>query len=396
MLRLAAILVDRKRDDKFRSGVPRLLHPCAGQPLWRWAHDAVQSAGASSVVMVGDSPSLQAIKDQVPVAATFEEALRILGSASGYILAYADAPLLHPEDLANLASEGADAGAIRWPDLGEDGGDVEPAFAFVPAAARKALSGAPGGASLLPKDAKADRSKVEADAYESTLRCIDRRDLADAEAWLRSRLIDAHLLDGVTFTDPATCYVDAGVSIGKDTVVEPFCFIGAGSEIGAGCRIGPFTRILASRIGDGAAVVQSVVEQSQVRAGAQVGPWSRLRPGSDVGEGAHVGNFVELKKARLGKGAKAGHLSYLGDAEVGDEANIGAGTITANYDGKAKHPSKIGKRAFIGSGSILVAPVEVGDNALTGAGAVVLAGRNVPKNGVVAGVPARELKKKRA
>jgi bifunctional N-acetylglucosamine-1-phosphate-uridyltransferase/glucosamine-1-phosphate-acetyltransferase GlmU-like protein len=395
MARLAAILIDRKRDDKFRSGTPRLLHPCAGQPLWRWAHDAVLNAGAQSVVLVGDSPSVQALKEQLPVAATFDEALRILGSASGYLLAYADAPLLHPEDLAKLVSEGSDAGGIRLPDLGEEGADAEAAFAYVPGAARKALVGA-ASAGLLPKGAKGDPSKAEADPYESSLRTLDRRDLADAEAWLRSRIIDAHLLDGVSFVDPATCYVDAGVRIGKDTVVQPFCFIGAGSEIGAGCQVGPFTRILASRLDDGCSVLQSVVEQSRVRSGAQVGPWARLRPGSDVGEDAHVGNFVELKKARLGRGAKAGHLSYLGDAEVGEGANIGAGSITANYDGKAKHPAKIGKRAFIGSGTVLVAPVEVGDGAVTGAGSVVLKGRNVPKNGVVAGVPARELKKKRA
>lgn len=392
MARLAAILIDRKRDDKFRSSVPRLLHPCAGQPLWRWAHDAVQNAGAENVVLVGDSPSALALKEQLPVVATFEEALRVLGQASGYLLAYADAALLHPEDLARLVEEGADAGGIRLPDLGEDAEEAEPAFAYVPGAARKALSGTPG-TGLLPKGAKGDPSKVEVDPYESSLRCLDRRDLSDAAAWLNARIIDGHMLEGVTFSDPATCFVDAGVSIGKDTVIQPFCFIGAGSEIGANCQIGPFTRILASKLDDGCSVVQSVVEQSQVRAKAQVGPWSRLRPGSDVGEGAHVGNFVELKKTRLGRNAKAGHLSYLGDSEVGEDANIGAGTITANYDGKAKHPTKIGKRAFIGSGTVLVAPVEVGEGAMTAAGAVVLKGRNVAKNTVVAGVPAKEIKK---
>ena len=389
MARLAAILIDRKRDDKFRSGTPKLLHPCAGQPLWRWAHDAVLNAGAQNVVLVGDSPGVEALKEMLPVAATFDEALRILGTASGYLLAYADAALLHPEDLANVATEGADAGGPRLPELGEGEGDA--AFAYVPGAARKVLTGAPGPG-LLPKGAKADVSPMDVDPYEATARVVDRRDLADAEAWLRSRIIEGHLLAGVTFTDPATCYVDSQVSIGKDSVIQPFTFLTGATVVGARCQVGPFTRAHDSHLDDGCSVVQSVLEKAHVGAKAQVGPWTRLRPGADVGEEAHTGNFVELKNARLGAGAKAGHLSYLGDTDVGEGANIGAGTITANYDGKAKHASKIGKKAFIGSGTILVAPVEVGDGAITGAGSVVLKGRNVPKNGVVAGVPAKELK----
>lgn len=395
MARLAAILIDRKRDDQFRSSTPRLLHPCAGQPLWRWAQDAMLNAGAQTVVLVGDSPSVAALKELLPVAATFDEALKVIGQASGYLLAYADAPCLHPEDLANLASEGADAGGIRLPDLGEDGEGYEAAFAFVPAAARKALTG-PLGTGLLPKGAQGDAGKkAEADPYESTLRVLDRRDLADAEHWLRARIIDGHMVEGVTFIDPATCYVDASVTIGKDTVIHPHTHLSGTTEIGAHCQIGPYTRLHDSKVHDGAQVLRSEVEASTIRAKAQVGPWTRLRPGSDIGEGAHTGNFVELKKAKLGKHAKAGHLSYLGDAEIGEDANIGAGTITANYDGKNKHATKIGKKAFIGSGSILVAPVEVGDGALTGAGAVVLKGQNVPKNGVVVGVPAKELKPKK-
>jgi bifunctional UDP-N-acetylglucosamine pyrophosphorylase/glucosamine-1-phosphate N-acetyltransferase len=155
--------------------------------------------------------------------------------------------------------------------------------------------------------------------------------------------------------------------------------------------VGPFARVHDSQLEDGCVVEQSVLESVRVRSGAHVGPWARLRPGSDVGEEAHVGSFVELKNAKLGNLAKAGHLSYLGDAEVGEGANIGAGTITANYDGKSKHKTKIGKKAFIGSGTVLVAPVEVGEGAVTGAGAVVLKGRNVPKGATVAGVPAKAI-----
>jgi len=391
MARLAAILIDRKRDDKFRSGTPKLLHLCAGQPLWRWTHDAMLNAGAQSVVLVGDSPAAHALREHLPVVGTFEEALRAVGQASGYFLAYADAVLLHPQDLADLAAEGADAGGVRLPRLIEEG--AEPAFAFVPAAARKALTGAPGP-KLLPAGIKGDQSEVEVDGWESTLRVLDRRDLADAESWLRGRIIDGHLLNGVTFTDPATCFVDAQVRIGRDTVVLPFTFLTGATTVGARCQVGPFARVNDSRLDDGVVVEQSVLDKVRVRGGAKVGPYSRLRPGTDIGEDAHVGNFVEVKNSRMGRGSKAGHLSYLGDAEVGEGSNIGAGTITANYDGKSKHVTKIGKRVFLGSGTVLVAPIEIGDGASTGAGAVVLRGRNVPKGAVVAGVPAKELPKK--
>ncbi len=255
------------------------------------------------------------------------------------------------------------------------------------------LSGALG-ASLLPGGAKGDLSNVQVDGFESGFRVLDRCDLADAEAHLRGRILEAHMLEGVTFTDPASCFVDAGVSIGRDTVVHPFSFLTGDTQVGSNCVIGPFARMHDSRLDDGAQVEQSVLEKARVRGGAHVGPWARLRPGADIGEDAHVGSFVELKNSKLGKNAKAGHLSYLGDAEVGEGANIGAGTITANYDGKAKHRTKIGKKAFIGSGTVLVAPVEVGESAVTGAGSVLLKGRNVPKGVTVAGVPAKEKPKK--
>jgi bifunctional N-acetylglucosamine-1-phosphate-uridyltransferase/glucosamine-1-phosphate-acetyltransferase GlmU-like protein len=401
MARLVAILMDRKRDDKFRSATPKLLHPLAGRALWQWAYEAVRAAGAESVCFVGDSAALKELAElpETVVAATLDEALKKLGSAQGYWLAYADAVLLHPEDLLNIAAEGSDAGGPRLPDLSDelDGSEApqwQPAFAFIPAAARKILTGALGP-SLLPGGAKGDLSGVEVDAFESGFRVLDRRDLADAEAHLRGRILEAHMLEGVTFTDPASCFVDAGVSIGRDTVVEPFSFLTGDTHVGVNCVIGPFARLHDSRVDEGCHVEQSVLQSVRVRAGADVGPWARLRPGADIGEGAHVGSFVELKNSKLGKNAKAGHLSYLGDAEVGDGANIGAGTITANYDGKAKHKTKIGKKAFIGSGTVLVAPVEVGESAVTGAGSVVLRGRDVPKGVTVAGVPAQPIKPKK-
>lgn len=395
MARLVAILMDRKRDDKFRSSTPKLLHPVAGRALWQWAYEAVRAAGATEICFVGDTAAITALAEHSLTATTLDEAVKKLGSPQGYFLAYADAALLHPEDLLNIAAEGADAGGARLPDMDPEdeaeAGTWQPAFCYIPGAARKVLTGSLGP-SLLPVGIKGDLSGVQVDAYESSFRVLDRVDLADAEAHLRSRIVEAHMLEGVTFPDPASCMVDAGVTIGKDTTVHPFSFLTGETKVGSDCVVGPFARVHDSHLEDGCVVEQSVLESVRVRSHAHVGPWARLRPGSDVGEEAHVGSFVELKNAKLGKAAKAGHLSYLGDAEVGEAANIGAGTITANYDGKAKHKTKIGKKAFIGSGTVLVAPVEVGEGAVTGAGSVVLKGRHVPKGATVAGVPAKAIK----
>ena len=209
-------------------------------------------------------------------------------------------------------------------------------------------------------------------------------DLRIAYAWMKK---------GVVIVDPASTFIDPSARIGKGTVVEPFSFIRGKSLIGKNCVIGPFARVRDCKIGDRVTIEQSVVEGSTFKKGCRVGPWTRVRPGCVVGEGAHLGNFCEFKKAKIGKGVKAGHLSYVGDAVIGEASNIGAGSITANYDGKKKSATKIGKKAFIGSGTILVAPISLGDFAMTGAGAVLLKGRNVPKKGLAIGVPARLAKR---
>jgi len=206
------------------------------------------------------------------------------------------------------------------------------------------------------------------------------------------RIAHAWIKRGVWITDPASAFIGPEVRLGKGTVIEPFTILKGKTVIGKNCVIGPFARVRDCKIGDGVRIDQSVVEGSQFKDGCEVGPWTRVRPGCVVGKGAHLGNFCEFKNARIGAGVKAGHLSYVGDASVGDRANIGAGTITANYDGKLKHKTHIGKGAFTGSGTVLVAPVSLGDFSQTGAGAVVLKGRNVPKRGKAVGVPARNIK----
>lgn len=212
-------------------------------------------------------------------------------------------------------------------------------------------------------------------------------ELARAGAEMRRRINEAWMLAGVTLVDPSATYIEPDVTIGKDTVIWPNTYLQGQTSIGQGCTIGPGSVIRDSSIGDGCRVEMSVVEQAVMEKGSDVGPFGHLRKGAHLGPGAHMGNYGELKNSYLGPGAKMGHMSYLGDATVGAGANIGAGTITCNYDGERKHPTVIGEGAFIGSDTMLVAPVDIGDGAKTGAGAVVT--RDVPPGSLAYGVPAR-------
>jgi bifunctional UDP-N-acetylglucosamine pyrophosphorylase/glucosamine-1-phosphate N-acetyltransferase len=203
---------------------------------------------------------------------------------------------------------------------------------------------------------------------------------AQARAAKAASLMEA----GVTIFRPDTTVIDPGVEIGADTIIEPFVQLLGSTRIGAGARIRSFSVVENCTIGDGVLIRQScILADSTVASGAKIGPFSHLRPGSEIGEEAHVGNFVETKKAKLGKGAKANHLTYLGDAEIGEATNIGAGVITCNYDGVNKHPTRIGKGVFVGSDSTLVAPVTVEDGAYIGAASCIT--KNVPANALAVG-----------
>jgi bifunctional UDP-N-acetylglucosamine pyrophosphorylase/glucosamine-1-phosphate N-acetyltransferase len=229
---------------------------------------------------------------------------------------------------------------------------------------------------------------------EELLGINNRVHLAEAEQVLRRRINEHLMLSGVTMLDPATTYVEAGVTVGRDTTLYPNTHLRGDTVVGERCVIGPNTVIHDSSIGDGCRVTASVVEAAVMENGSDVGPFGHLRRGARLCEGAHVGNFGELKASTLGPGAKMGHFSYLGDANVGAGANIGAGTITCNYDGERKHPTSIEEGAFIGSDTMLVAPVRVGKGAKTGAGAVVT--HDVPPGALAYGVPARVRKKDEA
>ncbi len=203
---------------------------------------------------------------------------------------------------------------------------------------------------------------------------------AQARAAKAAQLIAA----GVTIFRPDTAVIDPEVEVGSDTVIEPFVQLLGNTRIGAGSHIRSFTVIENCTVGDNVLIRQHcVLADSAVAAGAKIGPFAHLRPGSEIGEDVHIGNFVETKKAKLGKGAKASHLTYLGDAEVGEGTNIGAGVITCNYDGVHKHPTRIGKGVFVGSDSTLVAPVTLEDGAYVGAASCIT--KDVPAHALAVG-----------
>jgi len=225
---------------------------------------------------------------------------------------------------------------------------------------------------------------VRIDDATEVLGINNRVELAEADRLLRTRKLRDLMVDGVTIEKPETVTIDMDVRIGMDTVVGPFAAILGKTSIGEGCQIGAGAIVRDSELGDEVVVEPyTLINLSRLERGAQVGPFARLRFEADVEEGAHIGNFVELKKTRMGRGAKANHLAYLGDSRIGARTNIGAGTITCNYDGAKKHPTAIGEGAFVGSNSTLVAPIEIGDGSYIGAGSVIT--ENVPADALALG-----------
>lgn len=220
----------------------------------------------------------------------------------------------------------------------------------------------------------------------------NRVHLAEAEQVMRRRINTAHMLAGVTIVNPDSTYIDPTVQIGPDTVIYPNTYLRGSTVIGAGCEIGPNSIILDTRIGDDCTILASVMEYAHIENHVGMGPFIHLRKGAHLADHVHMGNFGEVKNSYLGPGTKMGHFSYIGDATIGPNVNIGAGTITCNFDGEHKFPTEIGADAFIGSDTMLVAPVKIGEGAHTGAGAVVT--HDVNPHETVVGVPARPLKKK--
>jgi bifunctional UDP-N-acetylglucosamine pyrophosphorylase / glucosamine-1-phosphate N-acetyltransferase len=227
---------------------------------------------------------------------------------------------------------------------------------------------------------------VEAPDPTEAVGVNDRAQLAEAEAVLRSRINLGWMRAGVGMTDPSRTYLDTTVVLAPDVQLLPGTILEGRTTVGRGSVLGPDTHLVDTVVGEDAVVRQAVAREAEIGDGATVGPYASLRPGTRLAAGAHVGTFVEIKNSEIGEDAKVPHLAYVGDAEIGPRANIGAGTITANYDGRRKHRTKVGADARTGSNTVLVAPVEVGDGAYTGAGSVVT--RDVPPGALAKGVPA--------
>ena len=430
-----------------RSTTPKVLHPMCGRPMLAYVLDAWAStdgAAAAGPPVIVYSPTVGAVRDAFAERATFalqdeprgtgdavRAALAVVPEHATEILVLSgDVPLVTGGDLdAILEARRADDAAIALASVytadpaqlgrvvrGEFGtveriveaSDATPEelignetnaglYAFDAAWLRRRiaeLKPSPATGELYLTDlvrlAREDGRIVSAVGFEDDGRfdgINDRSQLAAAEWSLRVRLNEAHMTNGVTMRDPSTVYLDWTVDLGVEVTLEPNVILRGRTTIGDGSVIGSGSQLVDATIGRGAQVWASVVESSTVEDGATVGPFSHLRPGSVVGAGASVGNFAELKNTHLGAGSKQHHVSYLGDTEVGVGVNIGAGAITANYDGTRKHPTTIGDGAFIGVDTMLVAPVTVGEGARTGAGAVVT--RNVPAGKLAVGVPAR-------
>ena len=207
--------------------------------------------------------------------------------------------------------------------------------------------------------------------FEESMGVNDRVALANASKVMRLRINQTHMKNGVTIVDPENTYIDSDVQIGSDTVVEPGVSLKGNTKIGSECVIGAHSEIIDSTIGDHVNVTSSLVEGSVMHDNSDIGPYSHLRPQADIGQGAHIGNFVEVKKATIGENTKVGHLTYVGDATLGQEINVGCGTVFVNYDGINKHHTDVGDYSFIGSGSNVVAPVKIGDHAYVAAGSTI-------------------------
>lgn len=234
---------------------------------------------------------------------------------------------------------------------------------------------------------------VAVDRPELAMGINDRVQLAEAEATLRRRILEEHMRAGVTIVDPASTFIDADVEIGQDARIEPWTVLEGRTVIGQDAVIGPASHLSDSQIGPRTQVLRSVVEESSVAEDCQIGPFAHLRPGSEIGARCRIGNYAEVKKSRIGADTQQHHFSYLGDADVGEGVNIGAGTVTANYDGVHKNRTIIGDGAFLGVDTMLRAPVTIGRGAKTGAGSVVT--KDVPDGKTVVGIPARPIEIRR-
>ena len=445
-MKVTALILAAGHGTRMRSKLPKMLHPLAGKPLVMHALDtAAQISDDRPVVVVGygeetvrqvvgDAARFAVQQEQLGTGHAVQCAESLLAGQTDLVLVtYADMPLLKADTLRRVVeAQKANVGpatmlTVVLPDphgfgrvvCAPDGTvqaiieeavctpeelairELNPSlFCFRsdwlwPALKRIRMS--PKGEYYLTDligIAVADGLKIQSIRTDDPTEAVGintRVHLAEAAAILRQRINTHWMLAGVTIVDPAATYIEPEVTIGRDTVVWPNTYLHGKTSIGEDCEIGPNTIIEDSQVGNGCTILAALIEKSVLEDEVSMGPFAHLRPGVHLAKGVHMGNFGEIKNSSLAPGVKMGHFSYIGDATIGENVNIGAGTITCNYDGAHKHKTVIGPNAFIGSDTMLVAPVTIGEGAKTGAGAVVT--HDVPAHTVVVGVPARPFKK---
>jgi len=441
-LETAVIVLAAGAGTRMNSQKPKVLHSVAGAPMVAHVVRAATALGPRQLIVVvghgaedvkealGQEPIYVEQAQQLGTAhAVLQARKRVVGTAEAILVLYGDTPLITTSTLATMRERHAATRPaitmlttrlddptgygriIRDPgnqvagivedavatDQQREINEINPGFYIFDAdwlwPALERVQKSPAGEYYLTdliELAVADGRAVEAlvsDDPRETLGINTRAQQAEAEAILRDRLRQHWLEAGVTMIDPSSTWIDADVSIGADTILYPDTYLLGRTVVGEGCRLGPGTLIRDSAVGNRCEIIFSMIEEAVLEEGVDVGPYSHLRRGAHLGRGVHIGNFGEIKNSTLGPGVKMGHFSYLGDATVGEGVNIGAGTITCNYDGEKKHPTVIGERAFIGSDTMLVAPVTVGAESRTGAGSVVT--RDIPPRSLAYGVPAR-------
>jgi len=445
-MRIAAVILAAGQSTRMRSKSPKVLHPLMGRPLISYTLESTTLATGTKPVLVighgaeqvrqkvGDAARYVVQEPQMGTGHAVQQAEQMLKNNADFVLVtYADMPLIKSTTFQQMvalqkdnsgpismmtvhAEDPRGFGRVIRADGGRITAVVEEADATVEQLcvrelnvgvycfqaawlwdALKRVPLSPKGEYYLTDLVKiavdedlAVKSYTPEDPKEA-IGINTRVHLAEVSSIMKAEINQQLMLSGVTIVDPATTFIDHGIDIGQDTVIWPNTYIKGYSKIGESSVIGPDAFIQNTLIGNRCKIWYAVLEGAQLEDDVELGPFGHLRNGAHLAHGVHMGNFGEVKNSYLGPGSKMGHFSYIGDTTTGADVNIGAGTITCNYDGERKHPTEIGAGAFIGSDTMLVAPVKIGEGAHTGAGAVVT--RDVPENTLAVGMPARSIKR---
>jgi len=446
-MKVTAALLAAGQGTRMKSSLPKVLHPLCGKPMLWHVLEALKSAATEKPVVVighgadavqkylGDSADCVLQEPQLGTGHAAMQAESLLKGKTDYvIITYADMPLLRAETFQRLVeTQRLNAGPFSLLTVTAedprgfgrivrkaDGTVAAIVEEYVATPEQQQIKELNVGAYCFKADwlwdalqrieknpkkgeyyltdiveiAVRDNLPVQAvlhNDFTETIGINTRVHLSEAEAAMRMRINTEHMLNGVSMMDPTSTYIEAGVQIGKDTMIMPNTYLHGSTMIGEGNVIGPNAIIRDSKIGNGCKVLASMLEGAVLEDDVDMGPFARLRKGANLKSHVHMGNFGEVKDSTLHEGVKMGHFSYIGNANIGANTNIGAGTITCNYDGEKKHATEIGEDVFIGSDTMLVAPLTLGAGARTGAGAVVT--KNVPEDTLVVGMPARAIKK---